>query len=67
MIVQEEEGFEDELKEGLASAEMTPKVEISLNSVVELMNPKTLQARGNSGEQLVVVLIDLRATHNFLS
>ena len=67
LIVQEEEGFEDELKEGLASAEMTQKVEISLNSVVELMNPKTLQACGNSGEQLVVVLIDPRATHNFLS
>ena len=46
---------------------MTLKVEISLNSVVGIMNPKTLRASGNIGEQPVVVLIDPGATHNFLN
>ena len=35
--------------------------------MVGLTNPKTLWAQGSVGEQPVVVLIDLGATHNFIS
>ncbi|XP_068662850.1 uncharacterized protein [Aristolochia californica] len=42
-------------------------VEVSLNSVVGLTLPKTIKIAGSIGEQLVVVLIDGGATHNFIS
>ena len=41
--------------------------EVSLNSVVGLTNPKTLRARGSVWDQPMVVLIDPRVTHNFIS
>ena len=62
MVVQEAE-IEDEV----TLFEAIPLAEISLNSVVGLTNPKTLRARGCVEEQPVVVLINLGATHNFIS
>ena len=47
MVVQEESDLEEEL----VQAEAIPSVEISLNYVVGLTNPKTLRARVSVGEQ----------------
>ncbi|KAL8123138.1 hypothetical protein AgCh_011216 [Apium graveolens] len=41
--------------------------EVSLNSVIGLSNPKIMKLRGLIGEELVVVMVDPGATHNFLS
>lgn len=42
-------------------------VEVSLNLVAGLTAPKTMKLRGTIGEQEVVILSDLGATHNFIS
>ncbi|KAJ9544173.1 hypothetical protein OSB04_023880 [Centaurea solstitialis] len=47
--------------------EMDKEVEIHLNSVVGLTNPKTMKLEGVINEQRVVILIDSGATHNFIS
>ncbi|KAJ9540003.1 hypothetical protein OSB04_026509 [Centaurea solstitialis] len=47
--------------------EMDKEVEIHLNSVVGLTNPKTMKMEGVINEQRVVILIDSGATHNFIS
>ena len=67
MVVQEEEMAKEEIEDEGIMSEAIPLAKISLNSVVGLTNPKTLQARGCVGEQSVVVLIDPGATHNFIS
>lgn len=41
--------------------------EISLNSVMGITSPKTLKLLGQIEDQAVVVMIDLGATHNFIS
>ncbi|KAJ9542789.1 hypothetical protein OSB04_029295 [Centaurea solstitialis] len=43
------------------------KVDVHLNSVVGLSNPKTMKLEGVVDNQRVVVLIDSGATHNFIS
>ncbi|KAJ9552227.1 LOW QUALITY PROTEIN: hypothetical protein OSB04_016272 [Centaurea solstitialis] len=47
--------------------EMDKEVEIHLNSVVGLTNPKTMKMEGVINDQRVVILIDSGATHNFIS
>lgn len=42
-------------------------VEVSLNSVVGLSNPKTMKLIGKIADKEVVVMIDPGATHNFVS
>ncbi|KAF8400118.1 hypothetical protein HHK36_013414 [Tetracentron sinense] len=57
----------DEVEPELETAEITQVVEVSLNSVVGLTTPKTMKLKGMIGKQEVMVLIDPRATHNFIS
>ena len=42
-------------------------LEVSLSSVMELTSPKTMRLAGIMNENSVVVMIDLGATHNFVS
>lgn len=42
-------------------------VELSLNIVVGISNPDTLKVRGNNETEEVVVLVDCRATYNFIA
>lgn len=42
-------------------------MEVSLNSVIGLLNPMTMKLRGLIEERDVVDMVDPRATHNFLS
>ena len=43
-------------------AKLNQVIEVSLNSVVGLTNPKTMKIRGTIGDQDVVALINTRAT-----
>ena len=42
-------------------------VELSINSVVGLSNPGTMKVKGMIQGREIIVLIDCRATHNFVS
>ena len=42
-------------------------VDISLNSVVGINNPKILKLMGKIGDEELVVMIDSSATNNFIS
>ncbi|KAK0603991.1 hypothetical protein LWI29_010961 [Acer saccharum] len=53
--------------EAVEISEFTEAIEVSLNSVVGLMTPKTMKIKGIVGQQQVVILIDPDATHNFIS
>ena len=41
-------------------------VELSINSMVRMLTPKTVKMKGKNAQQEVVTLIDCRATHNFI-
>lgn len=57
------EGEDDFRKE----SEVLEEVELSLNSVVGLSEPRTLKLKGEIHVLEVVILIDCGATHNFIS
>lgn len=61
---EENEGVEED--SGEPPVDITP-LEISLNSVVGMSNPKTMKMLGTINGEQVVVMVDLGATHNFLS
>lgn len=73
VILVDEEEVNPEVTHGeidlatLVSMVVNPEVKVSLNSVVEISSPKTMKVRGIIGNQLVVTLIDLGATRNFIS
>ncbi|KAJ9559068.1 hypothetical protein OSB04_013682 [Centaurea solstitialis] len=74
ILVQEEAAEEVAGKEEEGAAlntvtlkEVGEKVEVDLNSVMGLTNPKTMKLEGRIQDQKVVVLIDCGATHNFIS
>ncbi|KAL4032139.1 hypothetical protein IC575_005203 [Cucumis melo] len=56
---------EMEIEEGMV--EVSPIVDLSLNSVVGLTAPGTFKIKGKVEEREVVVMIDCGATHNFIS
>jgi len=60
----EEETLETEEREVAHGGEV---IELSMNSVVGLTTPQTMKLRGQIEGQPVVVLIDGRATHNFIA
>lgn len=62
---EEPNGVEDEFED--IDMERMNGVELSLNSVVGLTEPRTLKLRGEVHGLDVVVLIDCGATHNFIS
>lgn len=69
LVVQGEEGGEElpeESAEGEEEEAVGEMVELSINSVVGLTTPKTMKLKGAILGQSVVVLIDCRATHNFI-
>ena len=51
----------------LDSAEISTKVEVSLQSVAGFSSNNTMKLRGNIDNKDVVILIDPGATHNFIS
>lgn len=68
MLIEEDEGE----REGDDSDNSTTLVEeitieVSLNSVIGLSNPKTMKLQGLVGDYEVVVMIDPGATHNFIA
>ncbi|KAJ9562283.1 hypothetical protein OSB04_007443 [Centaurea solstitialis] len=74
LLVQSEETREEEERsEGetaldtAAVYEVDKEVEVHLNSVVGITNPKTMKMEGLVGDLRVVILIDSGATHNFIS
>ena len=59
---EEEDGVTDSL--GLEIDEI---VELSINSVVGLLAPKTMKVKERIAQQEVVVMVDSSAIHNFIS
>lgn len=56
-----------EMETDVGIVEVSPIVELSLNSVVGLTAPGTFKIKGKVEEWEVVVMIDCGATHNFIS
>ncbi|KAA0055925.1 Ty3/gypsy retrotransposon protein [Cucumis melo var. makuwa] len=65
----EEEYFdaETEMKPPKIQGVENLNIELSINSVVGLTNPRTMKVKGRLEEEEVVVLIDCGATHNFIA
>lgn len=67
LLIEEEENSEGEEGESLPATVEEIVTEVSLNSMIGLSNPKTMKLKGAIGDYEVVVMIDLGATHNFIS
>ena len=72
LLVHEDEREEDNQFDKRATMEpslieLKDAMELSLNSVVGLTTPGTMKIKGTIGSKEVIILVDSRATHNFLS
>lgn len=69
LLAQEEEGEEESAQEDddVSSPDEPIHIEMSLNSVMGMSNPKTMKLQGKVHGETVVVMIDPGATHNFIS
>ena len=72
LLVHEDKEEEDNQFDGRAIeepslVELKDVVELSLNSVVGLTTPGTMKIKGTIRSKEVIILVDNRATHNFLS
>ena len=68
MLVSEgDEGVSGDEEFVLEVVEEVEVVELSLNSVVGLLEPRTMILKGEIHRKEVVVFIDCGATHNFIS
>ena len=68
LITNEEDGeMEEDCDIVEEEEEKNTMAEVSLNSVIGLSNPKTMKLKGGIRRQEVTVLIDSRATNNFIS
>ena len=63
----EEEAAKEVVVEEVEEDEEIDTVNISLNSVVRINNPKTMKLLGKIGSEEMVVMIDFGATNNFIS
>ncbi|TYJ97524.1 transposon Tf2-1 polyprotein isoform X1 [Cucumis melo var. makuwa] len=66
-IIEEEDEEPKELNMFELEGGVNTVVELSINSVVGLTNPRTMKVRGKLQGEEIVVLIDCGATHNFIS
>ena len=66
-IVEEEKAEQKELNGAEVLQEEQTVVELSINSVVGLTNPGTMKVKGKLLGKEIIVLVDCRATHNFIS
>lgn len=58
--------MEDEAMEA-RMMEVSPVVELSLNSVIGLTKPDMFKIKGTLEDREIVIMVDCRATHNFIS
>lgn len=56
----------EDVENAEAMVEVSPVVELSLNSVVGLTAPGTFKIKGMVEDREIVVMIDCGATHNFI-
>ncbi|TYK08795.1 ty3-gypsy retroelement transposase [Cucumis melo var. makuwa] len=66
-IVDGEEVKKGELNKIEVKGDTTTFVELSINSVVGLNDQGTMKVRGKLRDEVVIILIDCGATHNFVS
>lgn len=76
LLQESDEGMEDKVeqiyfdsqdREDTQPATKTEnKLEISFNAITNTPNPKTIRLRGRIGDKMVIILVDLGSTHNFL-
>ena len=67
LVSEEDEGFSGDEEFVPEVAEEVEAVELSLNSVVGLSEPRTMKLKGEIHRKEVVVFIDCGATHTFIS
>ena len=66
-IIEEKESVGKELSRLEVKGDTATYVELSVNFMMGLNDPRTMKVRGKLQEEEVIILIDYGATHNFIS